>query len=325
MSIQSLIQSFSNYKILVIGDIILDHYAFGTVNRISPEAPIQILDLKKDEFRLGGAANVARNLAKLNVAASLCGVIGKDFYGSKLLELLDQDKIQRQGICEDDLRPSTIKTRFIANGHHLLRVDFEDKKAISLEKNSQIMDFLTSQINNYDCLILSDYAKGVFGESSECLAQKILLLAAKHGKKVFVGPKGKDWRKYKGAYLLSANRSETEAICGTSLSTHDDIKREAKKILEELELHAMLVTLGSQGMYLLNRNDQGFYASAQAKEVFDVVGAGDTVLSLISLCLAAGETWEMAMKLANTAAGIVVGKVGTSVVLPDELEKNFIF
>ncbi len=325
MSIQEIIAAFSNYRILVIGDIILDHYAFGTVNRISPEAPIQILDLQQQEYRLGGAGNVARNLAKLHAQVTLCGVLGKDSPCSSIFQLLEQDNINIQGIFQDPSRPTIIKSRFIAHGHHLLRVDCEVKKALSRDMAYMVLEFLKKEIPKHDGVILSDYAKGMFLDSEENFVQKILNLAREHHKKVFVGPKGKDWGKYQGAYLLSANRSETEMICGISLTCQDDIKREAYNILKNLELEAMLVTLGAQGMYLVNQNQQSYYVPAQAKEVFDVVGAGDTVLSLLSLSLIHGLPWEIAMKIGNAGAGIVVGKIGTSVVLPEELEKACFF
>ncbi len=319
--IREILQSFEKCNILVVGDLILDHYAFGTVHRISPEAPIQVFDFDKEEFRLGGAANVAHNLVKLNAKSSLIGVVGKDSQGETLRSLAQEAGIQSFGILSELERPTTTKTRLICQGHHLLRTDREKRHFIKAESQEQFFKIIQDHFSEYNSIIISDYAKGLLTEE---FCKKIISMANSHGIKIMIGPKGKDWNKYKGAYILSANRSEVEIVSGISLKTRQDIEKAGRKLLEELNLQAILITLGAEGMYLNTRNDGDFYLQAEAQEVFDVVGAGDTVLSVLSLVLTAGYSWKNALTMANTAAGIVVGKVGVAVVYPEELIAKFV-
>ncbi len=317
--IHEVLQSFSKCQILVIGDLILDQYTFGSVTRISPEAPIQVFDFERDEFRLGGAANVAHNMAKLEAKISLMGVVGNDTAGRILLKLAKEAGIDITGVVTDAGRPTTLKTRLIAQGHHLLRTDREKRIPLSIELQAKFLASLEQEIDHFQAVVISDYAKGMLPEQ---FCMQIIELACKHEKKVMVGPKGKDWSRYRGAYVLSANRSETEGVTGITLRNKKDIARAGEQLLEDLQLGGMLITLGAEGMYLVARNEDDFYMEAQAQEVFDVVGAGDTVLSVMSLMLAAGHPWKNAVTMANTAAGIVVGKLGIKVVYPDELAKK---
>ena len=317
-NISSILEKFKSSKILVVGDLILDRYTFGKVTRISPEAPIQIFDIEREELRLGGAANVAKNLVALKSNVSILGVVGQDENGKKLQSILETNNINVDHVLECPDRPTTIKTRFIAKGNHLLRADKETQKSISKTYVNDFIDSLKKKIQNYDCIVISDYAKGVM---TTHFCQNIIKLAKKENKKIMVGPKGKNWNRYINATLLSGNIKETELVTHSTLRNKEDIKEAGKKLIEKLKLDAMLITMGSRGLYLI-RKRQDFYLEAQSKEVFDVVGAGDTVLSVISMCLNAKCSWRMSLTLANKAAGIVVGKVGTSPVTPQELENS---
>ncbi len=309
-------KEFPKQNILVMGDLILDHYVFGKVSRISPEAPIPIFDFEREEYRLGGASNVAGNLVSLGVKTSLMGCVGNDDCADIILQELVRHNIQTDSIFKDKERPTTIKTRYIAQGQHLLRADKEEKKdSQQLEK---FYTYLTNNIQQYNSLIISDYAKGFLVPK---LCEFAIQLAQQNNIKVFVGPKGTNWDKYKHAFLLSANRSETEIIAGEKLSTKDNIIQAGNDIIQKLDLQAMLITLGAAGMMLCIRKKESIYLPTQAREVYDVVGAGDTVLAMVGLCQTTQNSWKLSLNIANKAAGIVVGKVGASLVTLEELQR----
>jgi D-beta-D-heptose 7-phosphate kinase/D-beta-D-heptose 1-phosphate adenosyltransferase len=316
MTIQDVLSTFSQQKILVIGDLILDRYVFGKVNRISPEAPIQIFDFKQEEYRLGGAANVAGNLVSLGCDITLSGCLGNDHSSDVMLDILQEKHIHSDGIIRDEERPTTIKTRFIAQGQHLLRVDKEDKKNINSKLEEKFQHYILDNIQHYNSVIISDYAKGFLLPS---ICNSIIRLANDYTIPVFVGPKGNNWEKYQGAYLLSANRSETEVIAQRALPTNEDVIQAGNEIIEKFHLTAMLITLSAEGMMLCIKGNQHIYLPTQAKEVYDVVGAGDTVLAMMALSMTAKHSWKVSMNIANAAAGIVVGKVGTSLITTEEL------
>lgn len=314
--IAEILSSFQQCRILVIGDLILDQYSFGSVSRISPEAPIQIFDLGHEEFRLGGAANVAHNLVALHAQVGLAGMIGDDPQGKILSDLARTAGIETSGIIIDSARPTTIKTRLICQGHHLLRTDREKRDPISNQLCRTFLSQFETQLDQYDAVIISDYAKGLLSQE---FCQTIITVANQKGKKVMVGPKGKDWHRYSNSYVLSANRLEIETVSGIPLKDKSSISKAGRHLLEQLQLQGMLITLGAEGMYLVTKDEEDIYLPAQAKEVFDVVGAGDTVLSMMSLALTAHQSWKTSITLANIAAGIVVGKVGVVTVAPQEL------
>lgn len=318
--IHDIVSKFRNTNILLIGDIILDHYAFGSVDRVSPESPIQILDVSRDEYRLGGASNVANNIVALGAKVTICGVIGNDENGNMLRNALQEQSINDALFVDDD-RPTTVKTRMIAQGQHLLRVDREKKDFLGEKLNAQIEKYVTDHIEKYDVIVISDYAKGVLSPE---LCQKIIDIARKNNKPTLVGPKGDDWSLYKHATLISANRKETQIIVGFALNSMDDVKKAGQYLLENLGIDVAVITLGPQGIFVAT-SDQHIHIKADAKEVFDVTGAGDTVLSLLSLCTAVKCSWKRAISLANIAAGIVVGKVGASTVTPEDLYAKAIY
>ncbi|MEX2668142.1 D-glycero-beta-D-manno-heptose-7-phosphate kinase [Candidatus Uabimicrobium amorphum] len=318
--IHDIVSKFRNTNILLIGDIILDHYAFGSVDRISPESPIQILDVSRDEYRLGGASNVANNMVALGATVTISGVIGNDENGNMLRKALREQNINDALFVDND-RPTTVKTRMIAQGQHLLRVDREKKDFLSAQLNAKMEQYVVDNIDKYDVVVISDYAKGVL---SAQLCQKIIDIARKNDKPTLIGPKGDDWSLYKNATLISANRKETQIIVGFPLNSMEDVKKAGQHLLEKLGIKVAVITLGPQGIFVATQEQQ-IHIKADAQEVFDVTGAGDTVLSLLSLCTAVQCSWKRAISLANIAAGIVVGKVGASTVTPEDLYAKAIY
>lgn len=301
---------FANTKILVIGDVMLDRYWAGATSRISPEAPVPVVKVGEIENRLGGAANVAKNLATLGCKVSLCGITGQDEAGDILA-----DELSKNQICDllikDPNNPTITKLRVLSRHQQLIRLDFEESLA-----NTQ-QDVLLEKINEYitgfNAVIISDYAKGTITD-----AQPIINLCRKHGLPVLVDPKGASFDHYRGATAITPNLSELCAITGTAENLSNQLER-AQDLCESLNLQAMLLTLSEKGMALVQLGQPANHIPTQAKDVFDVTGAGDTVIATFTACLAAGSDMISAMHLANVAAGVVVGKVGTSTVTPQEL------
>ena len=300
---------FKDLSILVIGDLILDEYLYGEVERISPEAPVQVVDIKDKSETLGGAANVANNIVSLGAKVFLAGVIGDDESGSIFIEKLKEKGIPADGIFIDSLRPTTKKTRIIANNQHVIRLDQESREKISFEIEKKIIDFALANIEKIDAVVISDYAKGV-------VTEKIIssILRGSHQKIIIVDPKGKDFTKYRGVTAITPNRKEAIQASGQK-----DIIKAGKKFLDELALKVVFITLGKDGIFLIEKDRNYSFIPASAKEVYDVSGAGDTVISCISLSLAAGLSYYESAYLANIAGGIAVGKLGTAAVLKEEL------
>ena len=300
-------------RILIVGDVMLDRYWFGEVSRISPEAPVPIVSIQKTEHRLGGAANVALNIRSLGGQAHLLSVIGKDPAGEQLRHLLQESQISST-LFEDNI-DTTIKLRVIGRQQQLIRIDFENTP--SHELLLQSLDSFESLMPDFDVVAFSDYGKGGLTHISTMIE-----IARKHGKKIVVDPKGEDYARYRGATLLTPNRMELKAVIG-SWANEDDLTQKAYALREALDLEALLVTRSEEGMTLF-LEDAVIYQSAHAREVYDVSGAGDTVMGTICLMLAVNRnndlfSWESALEVANCAAGIVVGKLGTATVTPDEL------
>lgn len=302
-------EAISHTRILVVGDIMLDRYWFGEVERISPEAPVPVVRVVKREDRLGGAANVARNIVALGAQATLAGFVGEDEAATSVRLLLSEAGIQAHMIT-DVAHPTTLKMRVLGRQQQLLRIDFEEKPTAALL--DALRDQVEHLLSGHDVLVLSDYAKGA-------LAQVDLLieLARKKGLPILVDPKGTDYQRYRGASLVTPNRSEMQQAVG-AWGSEQALTDRAQVLREQLELEALLVTRSEQGMTLFT--DQGReHVEAQAHEVFDVSGAGDTVLATLAVMRAAGADWPTAMHWANRAGGIVVGKLGTSIVTAGEL------
>lgn len=301
---------FSKTRLLVVGDVMLDRYWFGDTGRISPEAPVPVVQVEKIDERLGGAANVARNASALGAQTTILGVVGEDEAGKRVEQLLLESGVQSQ-LQTDGNVPTTVKLRVIARQQQLIRLDFEEAPSqISLDAK---LKRFKSLLPNIDIVILSDYGKGALEQVSAMIE-----LANASKKLVLVDPKGDAYVKYKGATVLTPNRSELRQVVG-QWSSEDDLTLRAQSLRKNLGLGALLLTRSEEGMTLFT--DKGTeHVRAQAREVFDVSGAGDTVIAALAVAMGAGWSLERAMALANRAGGIVVGKLGTATVSAEELQ-----
>ncbi|HWK69860.1 MAG TPA: D-glycero-beta-D-manno-heptose-7-phosphate kinase [Burkholderiaceae bacterium] len=302
-------EAVSRVKVLVAGDIMLDRYWFGEVDRISPEAPVPVVRVARREDRLGGAANVARNIVALGAQASLLGIVGSDEAGAKVAALAREAGIN-SCLVTDDASPTTLKMRVLGRQQQLLRVDFEEGPGVPcLDRLDALARQLVAQ---HDMLVLSDYAKGALDRV------EVLIAAAREaGVPVLVDPKGHLYQRYRGATVITPNRSEMQDAVGR-WKDEDDLERRAQGLRNDLDLEALLVTRSEQGMTLFTEEGRQ-HTDAHAHEVFDVSGAGDTVLAALAVTRAAGLSWFDAVSWANRAGGVVVGKLGTSVVTAGEL------
>ena len=314
--LQKFLSPKNKIKVLVVGDIILDEYIWGNVERISPEAPVQILQAQSENFMPGGAANVANNLVALGCDVQLVGVIGNDSKGSKLIEILQEENVGYEGIQISDQRKTTNKTRIIAQSQHMLRIDNEDKRPIAPNIEQKIIDYLILTIPMVDGIICSDYMKGVLTDK---ILKAIMTHAKKNNKLVFVDPKGRDFSKYCGANILTPNAYEVELSSPDNGKENYDMTTAAKKILDMIQLDSLLVTKGKDGMCLFERGKEPLHIHTEAKEVFDVTGAGDTVIAAFARAALCKLSYVEAAKIANIAAGVVVGKVGAAFVHKDDL------
>ncbi len=303
---------FSLARVLVVGDVMLDRYWFGDVNRISPEAPVPVVLVRKTEERPGGAANVARNITALKGRATLLSVIGNDEAGASLERLLEGEGVQAS-LHRDAELSTTVKLRVIGQQQQLLRIDFE--RAPSHEALAAKLDDFERQIDGVDAVVLSDYGKGGLAHVS-----RMIEVARRRGKPVLVDPKGHEYERYRGATLLTPNRAEFREVAGR-WSDAADLVRRAQKLRSDLELDGLIVTRSEEGMSLFTAKET-WHEPTRAREVFDVSGAGDTVIGVLALMVAAGSDLHAAMRVANHAAGIVVGKLGTAVARREELEAS---
>ncbi|TKI68160.1 D-glycero-beta-D-manno-heptose-7-phosphate kinase [Sulfurimonas crateris] len=303
-------------NILVIGDLMIDHYLWGSCERISPEAPVQVVDIAKETTVLGGGGNVINNLKALGANVSVSGVIGSDENGVELIALLKNIDVDVSGIIIQDGRKTSKKSRVIAASQQILRYDKESKEEIEKSSVEKILNSLTNSVSGYDALILSDYGKGVLTNE---LCQGVIKLCNKAGVKVLVDPKGSDYSKYSGAYLLTPNKKE--AMLATKIEIKDKIslKEALLKMKKEADLTISLITLSEDGIAVFD--DEMKIFPTVAKEVFDVTGAGDTVIASIAFALSAKKSIEDSAKFANLAAGVVVGKIGSATVTLDEIEE----
>ncbi len=299
-------------RILVVGDVMLDKYWFGEVSRISPEAPVPVVQVKTIEERPGGAANVARNIAALGAQATLVSVIGNDDAGDKILTLLHDDKV-KSVIHRDASIATTIKLRVIGRQQQLLRIDFDTPPSHEI-LTAALVD-VERLLDTVNVVILSDYGKGGLTH-----IEKMIALANHKGKLVLVDPKGEDYSRYRGATLITPNRAEFKEVAG-GWKTETELTEKAQQLRSSLNLQALLITRSEQGMSLYRENSVR-HEPTRAREVYDVSGAGDTVIATLGVMLASGMEMGQAMHMANHAAGIVVGKLGAAVVTPKELFEN---
>ena len=304
-----MLEKVSQVRLLVVGDVMLDRYWFGEVNRISPEAPVPVVKVERQEERLGGAANVARNAASLGAVTALLSVVGDDDAGRALARLLEEGQIDAGMHVDRDI-DTIVKLRVIGRQQQLLRIDFETPPSHEILQ-AKLADF-ERRVADADVVILSDYGKGGLTHIAE-----MIRIARAAAKPVLVDPKGDEWGKYAGATVITPNRSELREVVGR-WSSEDDLIAKSQKLRAELGLEALLVTRSEEGMTLF-ADGETHHQAAQAREVFDVSGAGDTVIATLAVMIAAGADWAEAIRVANVAAGIVVGKLGTAVVTRQEL------
>lgn len=308
----NIINSWKDKKIAIIGDLMIDEYIIGKIERISPEAPVPILEVEEEKYVLGGASNVANNIKSLGGDPILIGVIGEDKGGEKVINLLEEKKIKNYLII-DNLRPTTTKTRLISLGQQIVRMDREKKSPISQEIEEKIIDYLTEIIDNIELIILSDYAKGVLTPS---LTQRIISLSLSKNKKLVADPKGRDYSKYKGVSFITPN--EKEAKIASNMEEDFDLIICAQRLNEIIKGEGIIITRGENGMFFYSQ-DYYYFIPALKVEVRDVTGAGDTVISAFALALSNDATPLEASIISNFAASCVVRKLGTSTVTTSEL------
>lgn len=305
--------NFNNAKVLVVGDVMLDKYWKGSSNRISPEAPVPVVKVESTELRAGGAANVALNISALGSKSVLVGLVGKDEQAKELLAILDNKNVESKFVGVDGY-PTITKLRVLSKGQQLIRLDLEE--GFGKIDQAPILAKVRENINGVKVVIFSDYGKGALTS-----VPRMIEIARNAGAKVLIDPKGTDFERYRGASLLTPNMSEFEAVVG-KVTSEEDLVAKGRKLMADYGIESLLVTRSENGMTLIRQEYEALTLPTEAKEVYDVTGAGDTVIGTLAACLAAGTSLPEACALANKAAGIVVGKVGTSTVSTTELSRT---
>jgi D-beta-D-heptose 7-phosphate kinase/D-beta-D-heptose 1-phosphate adenosyltransferase len=312
----ALLDGFHAVRILVLGDVMLDRFVYGAVERISPEAPIPVVNVQRHLDMPGGAANVARNIAALGARAILLGVVGEDAPADDLrLQLGASSGIEAE-LIRDASRPTTVKTRYVADGQQVMRADAESRAPLAEAVERSLLERFTRCVAAVDLVVLSDYAKGVLSDS---VTRAAIDVARRAGKKIIVDPKSKHFGKYRGATMLTPNRQELQQASASPCSTQEEVEAGARAVLAESVCEIMVVTRGKDGMSVIASDEAAVHLPTAARQVFDVSGAGDTVVAAIAVGIAAGAAVTQAATLANLAAGIVVGKRGTATVSPGEI------
>ncbi len=312
----ALARSLGSAKVLCVGDVVLDHYLHGVVERISPEAPIPILSVEREDAMLGGAGNVMRNLASLGAAVRCVTVVGEDAAGQEVGRLLRDIGVGTRHLIKDGGRRTSTKARYLAAGQQMLRADFETIAPLAPEIRERLIAAAAKAMRGCSVVVLSDYGKGTLADG---VAGELIALAKGAGKAVIVDPKGDDFGRYRGATLLTPNRRELGEATRMATESEQEIVAAARHLLKAAGVDAVLATRGADGMALVAADGQISHLAARAREVFDVSGAGDTVVATVAAALGAGAELARAAALANVAAGIVVGKVGTAAVGAEEV------
>ncbi|MDZ4867922.1 MAG: D-glycero-beta-D-manno-heptose-7-phosphate kinase [Alphaproteobacteria bacterium] len=312
------VEPMARVKVLCVGDVMLDHFIYGSVDRISPEAPIPVLKVSREARMLGGAGNVARNATALGARVSLIGVVGDDSAGADIQALIagHGDVVARLAVTAE--RPTTVKMRYVAHSQQLLRADREDVAALGADVERRLMDAIDGEIGDAGVVVISDYGKGVVSAAVAAHAVKVARVA---GKPVIVDTKAVDLAAFRGASLLTPNARELGLASRMPAGSDDEVAAAGLHLVTAFDLGGIVVTRAERGMTVIERGRAGVQLATEAREVFDVSGAGDTVLAVLALALGAGASLRDAATLANAAAGIVVGKAGTAVVYPDELTR----
>lgn len=294
-------------KILVFGDLMVDQYLWGEVSRVSPEAPVPVINIASEQIRFGGAANVAFNLVGLGIEPILIGCIGQDRMGDNFLNMLEENSLMTEGILRVEKRPTTVKTRIIGNNQHVARVDQETTVPINSEIQEKMFETFLSHIEDVSAVLIQDYNKGIV---VPLLINHVIDLVERHGKIITVDPKFENFLVFKKVTVFKPNIKETEAALAMRIRDDNDILAAGEKLIEMLESESVLITLGSKGMALFERNGENSFVETKARKVADVSGAGDTVIATLTYALSGGANIKEAVSLSNFAAGIVCGEVG---------------
>ncbi|OGP92872.1 MAG: hypothetical protein A2156_09930 [Deltaproteobacteria bacterium RBG_16_48_10] len=316
--LEKIFATFSKARILVLGDIMMDRFIWGKVSRISPEAPVPVVLVEKETFLLGGAANVVNNIRSLGGHVSLCGVIGDDEVGQRILKELTQKGVDIQGLIIEEERQTTTKTRIIAHQQQVVRIDRETADSLKPSTFRDLSGFIDESLKDFDGIILSDYGKGLLTKE---LIKAVIHRTSETKKFVMVDPKLRNFFFYRGATVITPNTGEASAAAGIPITDLSSLKRVGKALLKRLRCKVLVITRGEEGMALFEPDLEPYLVPTVAKEVYDVTGAGDTVIGTMALAMAAGFGVKDAARLANHAAGIVVGKVGTATVTQEELAR----
>ncbi len=306
-----IVSRLKDVKVLVAGDVMLDRFWWGDVTRISPEAPVPVVRLNKTTAAAGGAANVAANIAGLSAIPLLIGCVGADPEADELFNVMAGCGIGSDSLVRSQSRSTTVKTRVIAHGQQITRIDQETVEPLTEEDRGRVLNAVSALIGQADAVAISDYAKGFF---SDQLLRRIIELSHERGVPVVVDPKGRDYSRYRGATVLTPNRREAAIACNLEDTGKAVVLTAGEKLCEEIDLEALLVTEGEDGMTLFERGNVPAHFPALAREVYDVTGAGDTVTAAVAVALGAGLEPRQAAKIANVAAGLAVERVGTAIV-----------
>jgi D-beta-D-heptose 7-phosphate kinase/D-beta-D-heptose 1-phosphate adenosyltransferase len=314
--IQGLLDQLPQGRVLVVGDIIMDEFIWGKVNRISPEAPVPVVTVRRETQLLGGAANVVNNIRSVGGEVFLAGVVGGDERGRKILSLLEEKGVRTGGVLIDPRRPTTVKTRIIAHSQQVVRFDRENQDTLSQGYADSLASYVREQIHAVDTVVIADYGKGVVTAS---LVEAITRVSKEQNKVVALDPKMGRFDLYRDVTIMTPNSQEASAASGAEIVDEKSLKDAGQRLLDRFNCQAVLITRGEDGMALFERGEEAIFVPTAAREVFDVTGAGDTVIGVMALALAVGASFPQAAVLSNLAAGIVVGKVGTATVSLDEL------
>ena len=313
---RKLVKALAGRRVLIVGDVMLDEFVWGRVSRISPEAPVPVVEVTGRSDHVGGAGNVATNVRALGGEAVLAGVVGRDAAGTRVREALTAAGVADRLVDAGSARRTTLKTRIVAHGQQVVRADQEDTSELPRALENELVRAVRRELPASSALVVSDYQKGVV---SAGLLRRLLPLARRHGVPVLVDPKPRHFRYYRGASVVTPNQLEAEQVTGLRLSVPAELAAAGRRMLSLLACRAVLVTRGEHGMSLFERGRPPLHVPAAAREVFDVTGAGDSVIAALALALAAGATLAEAAVLANAAASVVVGKLGTAQASPSEL------
>ncbi|MBC8417966.1 MAG: D-glycero-beta-D-manno-heptose-7-phosphate kinase [Proteobacteria bacterium] len=320
-ALKQYIDRFVKARVLVLGDIIMDHYIWGDVTRISPEAPVPVVEVKQETKMLGGAANVIRNMATLGARPVLCGVVGDDSTGQEILSALTHMALKTDGVVSEKGRLTSIKTRIVAHNQQVVRFDRESRAPVRPESIQKVLDFISENLDTIDTIVISDYGKGLISGPLMMGMRELARSGAGRRTIIAVDPKTGNFEYYQGVDVITPNHHEAGIYCGFQIVDEDTLMRAGRQMLSNLNCRSVLITQGKDGMTFFEKHGETTHIPTVAKKVFDVTGAGDTVIATIALGLAAGLDFKSAAILSNFAAGIVVGEVGTSAVKAEDLKK----